>query len=321
MNSHPPLTIDQLCKAAFGCVPDAIETPGGKDRKTVIICIGDKRFAVSERRSKARAKMEALVLRNLGSTGLVPRLIYARDAFVVQEFIDGERLSATLDKATPDFARFLICEAAKGLAELQRLALANGMLEQVPKIGERQGWIDDLMDMPSHLAKRFDLAAPVFDRDSVRRHLQVPEPHFVKWDARPGNAIVTSRGKVVWMDWEHCGRRQAHDDLVWLLADEWCPDFNGIENELRNLFPNQSAEGFAIMATLHSCVRLDLIVSRKGDGPWWDHIDCRDADKIGVTQMHAQRVISKAARWAAHQDATATLAPFFKQISRALAAN
>ena len=33
--------------------------------------------------------------------------------------------------------------------------------------------------------------------------------------------------------------------------------------------------------TLHMCVRLSLILSRKEDDDWWDRDYCLDGDKIG----------------------------------------
>ena len=322
MSAPHPLTFDQICHAAFGRLPDAIAKPGGDSRKTVIIRIGARPFAVSNRGSEGRAGLEALILRNLVGTGLVPRLVFAKGTYVVQEYIAGKRLSVVLDEATPNEARTLLAQAARGLAVLQEAAVRKGIVGQVPKIGDHQGWLEDLMDMPSHLAKRFHLEVPALDRKAILRHIQVDRFQFVKWDARPGNAIVTEQGKIVWIDWEHCGRRQAPDDLVWLLADEWAPDIADIETELLSLFlgphsvQEASAEvGFTIMATLHSFIRLDLILSRKGDGPWWDHDTCRAADHIGVTKMHAQRVLSKAARWASSNQTMSVLTPLLQQLS------
>ena len=48
---------------------------------------------------------------------------------------------------------------------------------------------------------------PELDEPSLIALLRVKTPAFIKWDARPGNAIVNKNGTITWFDWEHCGCR------------------------------------------------------------------------------------------------------------------
>ena len=98
MPNHDQL--DAFCKRFFGRVSDRVSYPGGKDRKTVIVSFGSDRFVVSRRRSAGRARLEAEVLSRLSHTRLVPDLIHQDAEYIVQEHVEGLRLSQKLDRAT-----------------------------------------------------------------------------------------------------------------------------------------------------------------------------------------------------------------------------
>lgn len=104
--------------------------------------------------------------------------------------------------------------------------------------------------------------------------------------------------------------RNRLDDLAWLLADEYNVDNEAAEGHLldRHLdkFKDEhdadaTFEYLMVYGTLHMCVRLGLILDhkvnnkggRKGhgenEGDWWDAKYCLSGDKIGVTQIMAER--------------------------------
>ncbi len=60
-----------------------------------------------------------------------------------------------------------------------------------------------------------------------------------------------------------------------LLAD-YLAEFTGDD-------PAAAWDYLMTFGTLHMCVRLSLILSRKEDGDWWDRDYCLGGDKIGVT--------------------------------------
>lgn len=301
---------------------EIVARPGGSGRKTVIYRIGNDLRAVSLRRSAPRAALEARVLERLGPTGLSPRLILCDEELVVQEYVTGRRLSEHLE--TGD-GNLLLGKAARSLLAAQKVASQGGLIGQVPKIGIRPGWEDDLAAAPTRLAQTLGLAEPSYDFGDLLK-LEPGQPRtFVKWDARPGNAILRENGDVCWIDWEHAGARRAVDDLVWLFADEWAPDApDALNQALGPLSREKAGERekttviFAAAAVAHSAMRLSLIVHRKGSGPWWDRAACLKHDRVGVTAAHVKLVAGRAAGWAAEVPGLECLESFFRRLPDAL---
>jgi len=49
--------------------------------------------------------------------------------------------------------------------------------------------------------------------------------------------------------------------------------------------------------SLHTCMRLFLVLKHKGDGAWWSAAACERTDRVGVTAQAARRLCSRGARW------------------------
>ncbi|WP_121628986.1 aminoglycoside phosphotransferase family protein [Tropicibacter alexandrii] len=294
--------LKEICERVFGRLPDEVLHPGGASRRTVLVRIGSARYAIARRSSPSRAALEASALRHLSGTGRTPALVHCEGRYVIQTAVAGERLSTVLDRVDRDEAASWITRAARSLAHLQQVAAQSPLMAHLPVIGARDGWAADLAAAPLRLAERLDLPAPRYDRDAAERMLTVPTVQPVKWDARPGNALCTPQGQVVWIDWEHCGLRRATDDLAWLLADEWCPQHLDLEATLVGQFTGGTPEHFGTMALLHAVIRVDLIVSHLGAGPWWDRRHCLDLDKVGVTPRELSLQLMKISRWSATLD-------------------
>ena len=174
------------------------------------------------------------------------------------------------------------------------------------------------------IVRTLRIAPPRLPVESLIDHLQVLRPQFIKWDARPGNAIARDDGEVAWIDWEHCGCRNRLDDMVWLLGDEYIPDWPDTEEKLIEAHLPAFANGLTAsdaraylfaFGTFHLCVRLDLIISKKKDEPWWDGDYCLDRDKVGVTLQSALGTCQRAARWAGNVPLTEPMVPWFKDVS------
>lgn len=296
--------IEALCHAVFGRSADRIETPGGSKRKTVTVLVGADRFVLSKRDSPNRAKLEAAVLQALASTGAVPRLLHCDGRFVVQQHVAGTPLAQSLAAADRPGQIRLLQKAINGLLALQTAAVTTDLAQSCPPIGARPGWTADLLHVPQRLAEQFGLVAPPLDHATLIARLNSQPRQFIKWDARPGNAVLRPDQSLCWFDWEHCGLRARADDMVWLLADEWAPDAPEAErhaiDSLAAADPSSAAEVsryFTMMAILHSFVRLSLIFARKGNGPWWNPETCLRFDLIGVTPDHVARLCNRILRW------------------------
>jgi hypothetical protein len=92
-----------------------------------------------------------------------------------------------------------------------------------------------------------------------------------------------------------------------LLAD-YLAEFTGDD-------PAAAWDYLMTFGTLHMCVRLSLILSRKEDGDWWDRDYCLGGDKIGVTLPEALTLARRAARWSAASTLLAPLSPWFNDVA------
>ncbi|MDG2340317.1 MAG: aminoglycoside phosphotransferase family protein [Paracoccaceae bacterium] len=297
--------INQVCLSLLGETPVEIRFPGGQDRKTVIVALKDREVVVSKRASITRAKLEARVIRALHPSGYVPELLGVKGKFVLQSMIEGGRLTAAMENAPLDGRKALLMAAGQSLLSFQKLGADAGLTNLAPQIGEREGWMFDYAQTPYRLAGLVDYTVEHYDAEAIATRLKAKERAFVKWDARPGNALLDESGRVVWIDWEHCGVGSAEDDLVWLLADEWSPISEEAEGSLletlsamSDLTPDETAFRFHAKAVLHSMIRLQLIFRRKGDGGWWNVRQSMEHDRVGVSRAHVRRVVTRAKRWA-----------------------
>lgn len=295
--------------------------PGGASRKTVVVQIGSQKYVVSQRRSKGRAALEAQALQRLEHTGLVPSLLHHNDEWIVQEFVEGQRLAFVLETGNASQRHELLVNAAMGLLELQQSGSASDLMAHAPDIGARPGWVDDFAKVPEHLAKSLGVDIGTYDPSLVTPFLRTDMRVFVKWDARPGNALLDKSGRIVWHDWEHCGRGAPEDDFVWFFADESAPIGNDAVRQavkraagLYELEPKDVESRFLHKAVLHSLYRLQLILRKKGDGPWWSAREVLEKDRLGVTQAHVRRLCQRASQWANQTEACVPLVPLISHV-------
>lgn len=304
-----PQDLRALCREIWGKAPDDVSFPGGANRKTVKVQIAGQGYIVSKRTGTSRAALEALALRKLAPTGAAPKLIAHRGEFVVQTCIDGVRLTQRLETATGAERGKLLVRAGKTLIGLQHHGRDSGLLQAAPRIGDRPGWHLQLARSAERLARQTGLPAPEMNAAAIAARLATqppggPCPAFVKWDARPGNALCAADDAVIWIDWEHCGVASPEDDLVWLLADEWSPICPAAEASLlahaaagHGLSLDEITFRFRAKSILHSTIRLGLIYRRKGDGPWWNPRTAMEFDRVGVSPAHVTRLCRRALHW------------------------
>lgn len=304
-----------------------IEYPGGRSRESCRMILEGGRSVIATRRSKShRAKIEAGILRALNKHDApVPMLLDTDgDRIILQEEIKGRRLSLALKDSSGVQLEELLNSAIGGLVSCQLAGTAENVEASLPGLGVKEGWITGLLKRPVVIGEFFDVPAPKYDSDALSSLLRVSNPRFVKWDSRPGNALVSEDGRVYWYDWEHAGARNRLDDLAWLLCDEFVPDCPDVEDRVLERFVEQFADSGDVgrandylmaYGTFHTLVRLGLVLKNKRDGDWWDTDYCIDRDKVGITQDCAQRLCARGSRWASKTKATAPLAPWFKSVA------
>ena len=258
--------------------------------------------------------MEANVLYALYRQGApVPRVLALDGKWTIQEDLGGRRLPSILDNADTAQIEVALGAAIESLARIHEAGSKTGLERFVVTIGDKPEWLLELIDTPRRLGKYFALPAPKLAETALVDQLRVVVPRLIKWDARPGNAMVRANGTVAWFDWEHCACRNRLDDLAWLLGDEYVPDLPDVEERLLDVHlsaftddgdADKARQYLAAFGTFHMCVRLALIVTKKGTGPWWDWQYCVAGDKVGVSLEAARRTCLRASRWAAKTELT-----------------
>ncbi len=322
------------CASLIGIEPVRIEYPGGASRCSVRAVAANGTYIVTHRRSAPRAAREAGVLRELRAAGApVPAVLAFDGEWLIQEDLGGRRLSAVLGGADVRFAGNWAARAAAGLLLCQRAADNAGLAQRVAPIGATPEWIAGMLSAPGRVAAQLDLPDPDLAALITPEQLAPRRYSFVKWDARPGNALLVEggadEGGVGWVDWEHCGARDALDDLAWLLCDEYMPDDAALEAALLKRFlplfalqsnrtPEDALVYLSRFGSLHSCVRLSLILKNRGDGPWWNPEVCERTDRVGVTAQGAQRLCTRGARWSRRWPGGERMAQFFLDADKRL---
>ncbi|MBT3532911.1 MAG: phosphotransferase, partial [Rhodospirillaceae bacterium] len=299
--------------------------PGGSSRKSAVIVTDDgDRLVITRRRHEGRAELEAEVLGQLKRQGApVPEIIARDGKWIVQENLGNLRLSEAIDAAAPKQRPVLLRAAVESLIALHQAGRRAGLVGRVVSIGKEPSWLETLANMPVRIGEHLKIPAPALPHQAIMAQLVIKQPAFIKWDARPGNAALRDDGTVGWFDWEHCGCRSPLDDLAWFLGDEWSPDEPETEailldGYLADFTGNDSSAAHDYLmtfGTLHMCVRLSLILSRKDGGEWWDRDYCLGGDKIGVTLSEAITVAGRAARWSAASRLLASLSPWFGDVA------
>lgn len=287
--------------------------------------VADQALIVTRRKSPQRALLECGVLRALNQQGApVPRLIASRDNVLIQQDAGQQRLAQSLHLASPEEAVVLLESALESLHVIHRMAESSAALQSVVVLGNGPGWLDTFARSAQRLGSQLQHPAPDLPIEKLTALLKIARPMFIKWDARPGNAVVRENGKVLWIDWEHCGRRHPLDDMAWLLADEYTPENSSVEEVLiprllpyfaQGFSPQQASEYFHVYAVLHSCIRLSMIMKQQLKDGWGDFDRCLALDKVGVVQALAVRVSERASRWAQHSPLTKALQPWFEALS------
>jgi len=316
--------IEATLKDLYGRAPDDAEFPGGRSRKSHIYHFGDLKVVASRRKSRGRAALEAEVLRRLGDSGLVPKLIHHVDEVIVQEFVPGTRLTVRLNESRDDVVARLMQTALASLAAIHRAADRTGLTGVVPLLGADPEWIGALKNAPHALADELEIACPDYDFGDGLEADPNGGPTFTKWDARPANAMVRDDGQICWFDWEHAGRRRSIDDAAWLLGDEWSPDLGDAEASVLAYMPvvapgGPARQAFLAFGVAHSIMRLRLIMGRYRKKGWAEQAVALKFDRIGVNPANTRVMTARAGRWAGELPGLEPLVEFFQAVDAKIA--
>ncbi len=317
--------IKQICRDLLNTEISSVEFPGGSSRESVRVTSGGRGLIVTRRKKLERAKLESGVLRILNRHNApVPRLIACKDNYLIQQDMGMKRLSQQLQgnaiNTTTAHTTNLLLESALGsLHAVHSLGANDELLNSLPTLGNTRNWLAAFIGAAERLGVQLDIPAPGLNYDSLAQLLTVSNPTFIKWDARPGNAIVRENGSVIWIDWEHCGKRHPLDDVAWLLTDEFTPYFPSQESDLiskvipafsHGFSATQAHEYLRVYGTFHACIRLSLIIKYWAKDGWWDFDYCLKLDKVGVVKELALATAQRIAAWSTYSESTKHLKPW-----------
>lgn len=304
-----------------------VEFPGGKSRESILLLLEEGKRVIATRRSDiSRARVEVGTLKALNKhNASVPELVADNYSHIlIQEEIKGTRLSLAFKDADEKKYKKLCGAALKSLGKIHRAASTEELESLVSTLGVERQWIASLIGRPAIIGKSCGIPAPALDVPALVDLLSVKKPRFIKWDSRPGNAMVDDKGNVVWFDWEHAGNRNRMDDAAWVLGDEFLPDFPDAEKAVIEKYLPKFADGMSeqeahdyLMAygTFHMTIRLGLIL-RHMKGKWWDLDYCIAGDKVGITLLCAQRLCARGARWSKSCSLTQPLSQWFEDVNK-----
>ena len=309
--------VARLSNRVFGRPPKRVAFPGGTSRSAFIADMGDETFVFAKRENVSDSQLEGIVLRTIGDTGYVPKLKAVIEDWVVQEYVAGTRLPVLLnDSQDMNQREELVGSSLESLIHIHDAAYSANLQHRVPKVGTVDKWLWDRSGAAKRISNSIGISYPKLDREELVRLMDVKRNEFVKWDARPGNAMVNDN-RVIWFDWEDCGRSNALDDLGFVLCDEWtCLDQASESRLLDKYFPffnrslsKQNGEHYLrVFGVIHMVLRMRMALKlRSRENKWWDREYCLQGDKVGVTQQEFDRLVVRSKRWA---DGVHELKPF-----------
>ena len=309
-----PHRIAELAEAHFGEPVEAISAPGGRQRDSVRLHFLDRTVIASHRRSDARRLREQQLLEALSAHGApVPEYLGSHEGLIFQSDAGPDRLTSALADTPADtaFAAMRALEALRGAAE------RAGLTKTLAPAGLDPSWLRRFAKAPLRLSERLGVDAPTYRPGVLIRALSTKERRFIKWDARPGNGALSARG-VIWFDWEQSGLREGVEDIAILVADEFWPLSPDTSLEIAREAGARVTPMLPRYATFQAATRLSLIASQKAEEGWVSLDAAIHYDFIGAHPDLVTRLAEHGANWAAKDDATAPIAPWFEKAARAI---
>ena len=300
LNAEQAGSIAELAFRHLRAAPQRVAMPGGKSRSAFFVDTGTGHYVFTKRDEVAEAVLEANVLSAMAPTGLVPNLIAQEDEWTIQQLVPGVRLPLVLhDCETMAEREVLVAKALDALLAIRAHADGAGLQDKLPVIGKKRAWFEQLAAVPSRFSQKIGVTGPVLNRKAIARELAGNRDSFIKYDARPGNALIDGEN-VCWFDWEDCGFGNPVEDLAFMLCDEWMAIDHTTLIALRDrylpLFANgqdasKARRHFTLYGALHAADRLKMCLQyNHRDGGWWDRAYCLQHDKVGNTEEETARL-------------------------------
>lgn len=311
-----------VCEAHFGHTVQKITAPGGRGRASARVHFDRFSVIATRRPDTDERQREVDFLRRMDGAGAaVPRFLGISGDIVFQEDLGKLRLSRVLARdrsAATGAAR----QALVSLWALKRAVRDVGLLAELPVIASHKDWALDYIASPVRLSRALRLAPPPLEHGPLLATLLPAPAEFVKWDARPGNAMVLDDGTVGWFDWEHYGRRGGFEDIPFLFGDEfWTLDAAASLSLYEQTAPKGAQDVIPVlirMTALQVAQRLKLIARRQKESGWVDARTALGQDKMGAAPDLVAHLARQGADWARRDPLVAPMAAWFADVGDAI---
>jgi len=318
-----PENVARISERIFGLPVERVTAPGGRSRESLRVHFPARTIIATQRKWPGRMRLEVEVLKRLSEQGApVPAFLGGNEQIFFQADVGSRRLSGELLIQTRAGKTDLMRRALQSLVEIREAGRRADLGRIAPPLGDQKKWVSGLVRSVVGASEMYGIAPPKLDFEALENALLVPADTFVKWDARPGNAVVGAGERVFWFDWEHCGRRQGMEDFAWLAGDEFWPHPpETVLPALEHILPPDSGDDLAylfLFISFHFVQRLTVIYRRYRSTGWVDAAQAMRYDKIGADPQLAQRLCLHGAGWAAHHDLTRPLTGWFSSCAEAI---
>lgn len=299
--------VQEVFNKPAGSVRTFTYGPGRAPRQTRRVYFGAESIIATRRTDPRVASREVEILQRLRGGGVaVPRVLGRFGTWFFQEDLGPVTLSQSLNLVKPpdnaienaleELRRIWVVGSARGLDRIVpalegskwAVALASELLEIASGLGPNRG----------HFTNAF--------LNSFCEALAPTGGTFIRWDARPPNAVCGQGERVWWFDFEHSVCHWALDDLVWFFCDETIPDdvdsvtlleraCADVTRECSSLLPPAALDYAGCLALFHCCWRLSKVTSKEYAGLSTGWEDCVINDWPG-SFVSALRLCDRGAR-------------------------
>ncbi len=314
-----------ICEQLLDQKAISLDFPGGTERASFRLMLENGKSVIATRRADAsRSYYESLVMRRLENCHAPTPKHYAYNGLVmIQEELQGTRLADVLrDCVSEEQYSFLMEQALSSLLEIHHIAAKEGLAHAVPVLGCEPDWLIGLIDRTALIGNHINIPCPTVPVKQLFNCLSLLKPSFVKWDSRPGNAMLDSDNKIKWFDWEHCCARNPMDDMAWLLCDDAVPNYEAAEDKLIDKFLVEFADGrnledartyLEVFGVHHACVRLGRLLDAKDTDSWVTYENSIEVEP-GLQLRTAISLCKRAAYWSGKNKMTRMLQDWFLEI-------
>lgn len=316
-----------VCAHVLGKPIASVDFPGGKGRQSLRVLLKDGQSVIASFRSGShQAEAEYRILTTLNALRAnVPYCLGRYKRWILQQDIGGERLSTTLYEKSPEL---WLPATLESLLTLQQQANQSKLVDELSPVCKKPSWFESLVLGPQELSELVKITPPVLDQSAITAALNASETGVIKWDSRPGNAMVDEKGQIIWFDWEHAGIRCPVDDLVSIFGAEYLAIDQALEQRLLDSYlprfvARMSLEAaqqyFYLSAIFYIVKRLYLVVdSYKAKPTWHDAEKFLQNDSIGPCLSFVDSLCERGERWSAQVPLVQTMGPWFTVMKKTI---